>query len=289
MSEVVINNKADNYFKSDCYNIIANGQLDENPRPRYSDGTPAHTSFVTQVFREYDLSKGEFPIMTLRPQAWKSGIKEILWIYQDQSNDLSVLREKYGVKYWDEWDIGNGTIGKRYGYTIKNHYNIDEFLDGLKNDPFARRHIIDLWQVDDFDEPGLNPCAFLTMWSVRKGPKDSRYYLDMTLIQRSGDMCAASGAGGINEIQYTALMLMVAHHCGYFLGKFVHFVQNEQIYTRHLSNALLMTERNSIYQPCLIFNPKGNTFREFTIDDFSIPYYEMVKDKNPQLKFDLGI
>lgn len=280
-------NIADTYFLRDYNNILVNGFLDENPRPKYADGTPAYTKSVNQVMRRYDISEGEFPIMTLRPQAWKSAIKEILWIYQDQSNDLSVLRDKYGVKYWDEWDIGDGTIGKRYGYTIKNHYNMNKFLNELKYHPFDRRHIIDLWQVDDFATPGLNPCAFLTMWSVRK--QEDILYLDMTLIQRSGDMCAASGAGGINEIQYCALMMMVARHCGYKPGIFVHFVQNEQIYDRHFDQAKEMCGRKTVYGPILKLNDDVDNFFEFSIDNFNIPYYDKVKEINPQLKFDLGI
>ena len=85
---------------------MRNGYLDENPRPKYADGTPAHTKFILYQMRQYDLSKGEFPILTLRKIAWKSAIKEILWIFQKQSNDLSVLNEM-GVHYWNDWDVGD--------------------------------------------------------------------------------------------------------------------------------------------------------------------------------------
>ncbi len=286
-----IKNKADAYFLLNTADILEFGYVDENPRPKYSDGVPAHTLSVNQVMRRYNLSKGEYPIMTLRPQAWKSAVKEIFWIFSDQSNDLSLLRDKYGVKYWDEWDIGDGTIGKRYGATVKSHIDIDRFIESLKSDPFGRRHIIDLWQESDFAETtGLNPCAFLTMWNVRK--TDGKYYIDMTLIQRSGDMCAASGAGGINEIQYTAFMLMMCKATGYLPGVFCHFVQNEQIYDRHTENAILMTERESLSDsPRLILNTDKTDFHSFTIDDFSMESYPQneIKEKNPQLKFDLGI
>lgn len=286
-----VKNKADAYFLFNTADILQFGYKDENPRPKYSDGVPAHTLSVNQVLRSYDLSKGEYPIMTLRPQAWKSAIKEIFWIFSDQSNDLSLLREKYGVKYWDEWDIGDGTIGKRYGATVKSHIDIDKFIASLKNDPFGRRHIIDLWQESDFAETkGLNPCAFLTMWNVRK--TDGKYYIDMTLIQRSGDMCAASGAGGINEIQYAAFMLMMCKSTGFLPGVFCHFVQNEQIYDRHVQNAVLMTERASLSDcPRLVLNTGKTDFHAFTVDDFTMEDYPQseIKEKNPQLKFDLGI
>ncbi len=286
-----VKNKADRYFLLDTANIIAYGFKDENPRPKYSDGTPAHTYSVNQVMRRYDLSKGEYPIMTLRPQAWKSAIKEILWIFKDQSNDLSLLRDKYGVKYWDEWDIGDGTIGKRYGATVKEHIDIDKFISELKSNPFGRRHIIDLWQESDFAETkGLNPCAFLTMWNVRK--ENEIIYLDMTLIQRSGDMCAASGAGGINEIQYCAFLLMMCKTTGFNPGVFCHFVQNEQIYDRHLENAIILSERESLSDdPYLLLDTEKTNFHDFEIEDFKICSYPSfdIKEKNPQLKFDLGI
>lgn len=285
-----MNNISDERFKYDINKIVSLGYRDENPRPKYSDGKPAYTISVNQTIRKYDLSQNKFPIMTLRPQPWKSAIKEILWIYQDQSNSLDILNNKYNVKYWDEWDVGDRTIGSRYGKTIKDHYNMNEFIENIKRDPFGRRHIIDLWQVDDFKYPGLKPCAFLTMWNVRKDNiKKDKYYLDMTLVQRSGDICAASGAGGINEIQYCALMLMIAKSTGFIPGVFCHFVQNEQIYERHIDNALKMIKRQSLYQPILELHTDNTDFFKFTIDDFSIPGYEKVKEVNSQLKFDLGI
>lgn len=284
-------NKADAYFCRNTADILEFGYKDEHPRPKYSDGTPAHTLSVNQVMRRYDLSKGEYPVMTLRPQAWKSAVKEILWIYSDQSNDLSLLRDKYGVKYWDEWDIGDGTIGKRYGATVREHIDIDSFIESIKKDPFGRRHIIDLWQTSDFAEtPGLNPCAFLTMWNVRKTA--DKYFIDMTLVQRSGDMCAASGAGGINEIQYCAFMLMICKATGFLPGIFCHFVQNEQIYDRHTENALITAKRESLSDnPMLVLDTDKKDFHSFTIDDFKMIHYPsaLIKEKNPQLKFDLGI
>ena len=112
--------KADQYYKENLKEILINGNYDENPRPKYKDGTPAYTKFLTQVFEKYDISKGEFPITTLRNTAIKTGIKEMLWIYQKQSNDLSVA-EKMNVSWWREWEVDNtNTIGQRYGATVKD-------------------------------------------------------------------------------------------------------------------------------------------------------------------------
>lgn len=292
--------KADHYLRSDINIILKRGYRDENPRPKYKDGTPAHTMSVNHVIRTYDLYNDEFPICTLRPQAWKTGIKEILWIYQDQSNDLSVLREKYGIKYWDDWEskIMPNTIGQRYGYVVNRYNLMNELLIGLKEDPYGRRHIIDLYQYRELDETdGLHPCAFLTIWNVRKSEITGKEHLDMCLIQRSGDMLTASGAGGINEIQYAALQMMVARHCGYEVGVFTHFVANEQIYDRHEEQAIEMLQRaNSCskfehemfkqHQPSLILNKDVKDFYEITIDDFTMINYAPIK---PQLTLELGI
>lgn len=180
---------ADNNLKHLCSKILHDGILteDQKVRPKYADGTPAHTMFVNQVFEKYDLSKGELPIVTLRQTAWKSGIKEILWIYQDQSNDLDLLRDKYGITWWDNWDVGDGTIGQRYGATVKRYDLMNQLLRGLTEQPYGRRHIINLYQYQDFDDSdGLYPCAMETQWSVRGE------YLDMTLIQRSSDLLVAN-------------------------------------------------------------------------------------------------
>lgn len=289
-------NKAEKYFKEDIINILANGYKDKNPRPKYKDGTPAHTISVNQNIRKYNLGQGEFPIITLRPIAWKTGIKEILAIYQKQTNSLKDFHD-LGIMYWDDWDIGDGTIGQRYGHTVKRYDLINKLIEGLKNDPYGRRHIMSLWQEEEFieDNKGLNPCAFLTMWNVRKGT-GGQEYLDMSLIQRSGDMICASGAGNINEVQYAALLMMIAQVCGYKAGVFVHFVQNEQIYDRHIGQAEELYYRNTCSEcvknhPCLEINPTVKDFYNFTIDDFKMKNYPLakIKEENPQLILELGI
>ena len=126
-------NKADKYFIDNLLLIKNEGSMDKDPRPRYKDGTPAHSKFITQVFEKYDLSKGEFPITTLRNTAIKTGIKEIFWIYQKQSNKLSDAHD-LGINWWDEWDIGDGTIGARYGETVRRYNLMNNLLDGLKID-----------------------------------------------------------------------------------------------------------------------------------------------------------
>lgn len=279
--------KGDRYQKDILEKILEEGYLDENPRPHYADGTPAHTYSINHIMTQYDLSKGECPILTLRPIAWKSAVKEILWIYQMHSNRISDLHEM-GIKYWDEWDIGDGTIGQRYGATVNKYNLMNQLLEGLVKDPFGRRHIISLWQNADFETPGLNPCCFQTIWNVRKG-KDGEKYLDMMLTQRSSDFAVSVS---INELQYVALLLMVARHCGYKPGVFTHVTANVQIYDRHIEQAKELIRRPTIYcHPQLVLKEGKTNFYKFTIDDFELVDYplDLIKRENPQLKFDLGI
>ena len=282
--------KADRYMFETIQKILQNGYKDINPRPKYADGTSAHTISINHVFRTYDLSIGEFPICTLRPQAWKTGIKEIFTIYQKPTNVIAEM-EEMGVNWWGDWDIGDGTIGQRYGATVKRYDLINNLIKDIQNDPYGRRKIISLWQEADLRETaGLAPCAFQTIWNVREE------YLDMILIQRSGDMLTASGPGGINEIQYAALLMMIARHTGYKPGVFSHIVANEQIYDRHIDAANEMLKRYEEHysqgtviknpKPNLILNPEKTNFYDFTIEDFEMFSYNPIK---PQLKLELGI
>ena len=278
--------KADNYMKDIINEILTYGYKDINPRPKYADDTPAHTISVNHTFRQYDLSKEEFPICTLRPMAWKTGIREIFTIYQKPTNEISKMHEM-GVKWWDEWDIGDGTIGQRYGATVSRYDLINNLIKDIQNDPYGRRKVVSLWQEADLHEtPGLAPCAFLTIWNVRGE------YLDMMMVQRSGDMLTASGPGGINEIQYAALLMMIARHTGYKPGVFSHIVANEQIYDRHMEAAQEILHRYyesdivDKIKPNLVLNSEKTNFYDITIEDFTMENYAPMK---PQLKLELGI
>ena len=274
--------KADKNFKELCTRILEEGYntKGEKVRPKYADGTPSHTYFVNQVWEEYDLQKGEFPILTLRHIAWKSSIKEILWIYQDQTNSLDVLEDKYDIHWWNDWEVEKSrTIGQRYGATVKRYDLMNKLLNGLKTQPYGRRHIINLYQYQDFQETdGLFPCAMETHWSVRDG------ILDM--IQRSSDVPVANA---INKLQYVALMMMVARHCGFKLGKFCHLVQNAHIYDRHVEQVKEMLERKG-QEDCtdlrLVLDTDKTDFYTFTLEDFKLENYEPNK---PNFKFELAI
>ena len=144
--------KGDIYFRETVGRILSEGSLDVNPRPKYADGTPAHTLSIDHVMCTYDLAAGESPFITLRPIAIKFAIGELLWIYRDMSNDLDLLRDKYNITWWDEWDIGDRTIGQCYGATVKKWNLTENLINDIKNDPDGRRHIINMWQEDDFKQ-----------------------------------------------------------------------------------------------------------------------------------------
>ena len=275
---------------------------------------PAHTISVnTDVECTYDLSKGETPMITLRPIAVKASIAEILWIYQQQSNDLVLFDEMLGKKTWDEnheinnwwkdWAIknpdgsynlneaGHPHIGACYGGTTGPRDMIrSQVINAIRKNPDGRRNITCLWQQDDFEKPhGLKPCAFLTIWNVRHD-WDGKDYLDMTLVQRSSDFATA---GCINQVQYAALLIMVANDLGLTPGKFTWKPVNIQLYDRHLDQAIEMLRRDPVDDIDATIKVKnGVKFDDLTTDDVKVldkEAIQKVKTKNPQFAFPLGI
>ena len=343
--------KGDIYTKEIFRRILEEGCLDKNPRPHYEDiyerslydiesnviitsnnevvelqsnqtafqqgdkvvvWTPAHTySINSGVECSYDLSKGENPLVTLRPIAVETSIAEILWIYQKESNDLVVFDELLGRNTWDtdgkinnwwaEWALkdkdgnyilnekGHPHIGSTYGEVVRKHNLVKKRLKEMKENPDGRRHIISLWQDDDYELPhGLKPCAFMTIWNIRHG-RDGIDYLDMTLIQRSSDFATA---GCINQVQYTVLLMLFARHLNLVPGIFTWKPINVQIYDRHVKQVREMLERDSVFcEPEIWINPEKHDFYEFTMEDIEVRGYpkKLIREKNKQLKFDLGI
>ena len=277
--------KADIVFKEYIRKIMEEGVWSEQARPKYKDGRTANSKYITGAFMEFDLAKGEFPITTLRPIAIKSAIKEMLWIYQDQSNSLDLLEDKYNVHYWNDWEVGDSrTIGQRYGAVVKKHDLTNKILKQLEANPWNRRNIISLWDYDAFEETeGLLPCAFQTMFDVRR--VDGEIYLDATLTQRSNDMLVAHH---INAMQYVALQMMIAKHFGWKVGKFFYFINNLHIYDNQFEQAEELLRREpSDCRPHLVLNvPDGTNFFDIKPEDFELVDYDPVK---PQLKFDLAI
>ena len=267
---------ADRIFKENLRNVLDNGVWDTNynVRPKWSDGTPAHTKYVTHVVNTYNIAKDGIPITTLRPVAWKTGLKEVFWIYQDQSNDVNLLEKKYNVNYWREWANEHGNLNKSYGYQMNKIIDfpegrfkqLDRVIHLLKTDPMNRRITTNMLNLEEMKDMTLPPCCYETWWSVRGGQ------LDMMLVQRSGDLIPA--AGSINVTQYALLLVAISHVTGYKVGKFTHTINNLHIYDNHFDYAYELLNRAEYSQPFLIINEDIKDFYDFKVSDFQLLNYK---------------
>lgn len=261
---------ADRVFIDMCRDIIETGMSSEGQevRPRWEDGTPAHTIKKFGVVNRYDLSK-EFPILTLRKIPFKSAIDEILWIWQKKSNNVKDLNSHI----WDAWADKEGSIGKAYGYQlgIKHKYKegefdqVDRVLYDLKNNPYSRRIMTNLYNHHDLHEMNLYPCAYSVTFNVT-GNK-----LNAILNQRSQDILVANGW---NVCQYAVLVHMFAQVSGLEVGELVHVIADAHIYDRHIPIVKELIERKTYPAPKFMINPEIKNFYDFTVDDFKLEGYE---------------
>ena len=262
--------KADELFVTMCRDIIENGWTDTDVevRPKWEDGTPAHTIKKFGVVNRYDLSE-EFPILTLRPTYLKSAIDEILWIWQKKSNNINDLNSHI----WDSWADENGSIGKAYGYQmgVKHKYpegefdQVDRVLFDLKNNPYSRRIMTNIYVHSDLAEMNLYPCAYSVTFNV------SGNRLNAVLNQRSQDVLAANNW---NVVQYSALLLMFAQVSGLEAGELVHVIADAHIYDRHIPIVKELIEREQFVAPNLKINKEIKNFYDFTVDDFVLENYQ---------------
>ncbi|MBR5614999.1 MAG: thymidylate synthase [Clostridia bacterium] len=268
--------KADKIFVDMCRDIIDNGWSDKDceVRPRWEDGTPAHTIKKFGVVNRYNLDE-EFPILTLRPTYLKSAIDELLWIWQKKSNNIKDLKSHI----WDSWADENGSIGKAYGYqmSVKHKYpegefdQVDRVLFDLKNNPYSRRIMTNIYVHSDLSEMNLYPCAYSMTFNVT-GNK-----LNAVLNQRSQDVLAANNW---NVVQYAVLCHIFAQVSGLEVGEFVHVIADAHIYDRHIPVIEEMISRPQFDAPKLILNKEIKNFYDFTVDDFVLENYQ----KNEQIK-----
>ena len=217
-----------------------------------------------QIF-QFNLEK-EFPILTTKFVAFKTAVKEILWIWQLQSNDVREL-QNMNCHVWDEWMRPDGTIGKAYGYQIRKYKQVDHLLDMLRHDPQNRRMIVTLWNIEDLPDMALQPCAFQTLWDVSDGR------LNCMLVQRSGDM----GLGvPFNMTQYAVLIHLIAQTVGLKPGLFTHVINNAHIYENHVEamKTQLARRGQAFPAPRLCINPDIHDFYQFTIDDIALDGYQ---------------
>ncbi|MCK9308826.1 MAG: thymidylate synthase [Candidatus Cloacimonetes bacterium] len=261
--------KADKIFKEMCLDILNNGISSHGQivRPRWEDGTPAYTIKKFGVINRYDLSE-EFPIFTLRPTILKNAVDEILWIWQKKSNNIKDLNSHI----WDQWADKNGSIGKTYGYQLRQMHEypegwfdqVDRVLFDLKNNPYSRRIMTNMYVHADLNEMNLHPCAYSTTFNVT-GNK-----LNILVNQRSQDILVANNW---NVVQYAILLHMFAQVCGFEVGEMIHVIADAHIYDRHIPIIEELINREEHPAARLHINPCIKNFYDFTIDDFTLEEY----------------
>ena len=267
---------ADDLFINMCKDIIDNGYSTEGEkvRPKWEDGTYAYTIKRFGVVNRYDLSK-EFPAITLRKTYVKSAIDELLWIWQKKSNNVHDLKSHI----WDSWADENGSIGKAYGYQlgVKHKYKegmmdqVDRLIYDLKNNPYSRRMLTNIYVHQDLSEMNLYPRAYSMTFNVT-GDR-----LNAILNQRSQDVLAANNW---NVVQYAVLVHMLAQVTGFKPGELVHVIADAHIYDRHIPIVKELITRPTHPAPKFYMNPNVKDFYDFTLDDFRIEDYET----GPQIK-----
>ncbi len=267
---------ADDLFINMCKDIIDNGYSTEGEkvRPKWEDGTYAYTIKRFGVVNRYDLSK-EFPAITLRKTYVKSAIDELLWIWQKKSNNVHDLKSHI----WDSWADDDGSIGKAYGYQlgVKHKYKegmmdqVDRLIYDLKNNPYSRRMLTNIYVHQDLSEMNLYPCAYSMTFNVT-GDR-----LNAILNQRSQDVLAANNW---NVVQYPVLVHMLAQVTGFKPGELVHVIADAHIYDRHIPIVKELITRPTYPAPKFYMNPDVKDFYDFTLDDFRIEDYET----GPQIK-----
>ena len=266
---------ADEIFINMCKDILENGTntKGEKVRPKWEDGTSAYTIKKFGVINRYDLSK-EFPAVTQRKTAIKSATEEMLWIWQKKSNNVNDLK----TRIWDEWADETGSIGKAYGYQmgIKHKYKegmfdqIDRVIYDLKNNPFSRRIMTNIYVHSDLSEMHLYPCAYSMTFNVTQKEGEDKLTLNGILNQRSQDVLAANNW---NVCQYSILLMMLAQVCDMNVGELVHVIADAHIYDRHVDIIKELIERPTHPAPKVYLNPEIKDFYDFTPNDVIIENY----------------
>ena len=273
---------ADKVFVEMCKDILENGMSTEGEkvRPKWEDGSSAYTIKKFAVVNRYDLRK-EFPALTLRKTAIKSCTDEMLWIWQRKSNNIHDLNSHV----WDEWADENGSIGKAYGYQmgVKHQYKegmmdqVDRVIYDLKNNPFSRRIMTNIYVHEDLYEMNLYPCAYSMTFNVTQEKGEDKLTLNGILNQRSQDILTANNW---NVCQYAVLMHMLAQVCDMQVGEFVHVIADAHIYDRHIPLVEELITREQHPVPMFYLNPEIKDFYQFTPDDVRLEDYVT----GPQIK-----
>lgn len=287
--------KYDQIYKQQVQNIINDGYWDKDQevRTRWADGSPAYTKSIISQKLVFDNT--EVPILTTKRVAWKSAIHELLWFYIHRTSDTTYLKENK-VKIWDEWTRADGSIGRAYGYqlgkriktgqwnvnSISGHSiaettnQVERLIDGLKNNPASRRHIISLWNIDDAWDMSLQPCVWNNQWLIKEGK------LNLIVGVRSNDVALGQP---FNVFQYHVLQRMISQVTDYEMGELIFNVNDAHIYDRHIDTITQQVSLEEFEAPTLLINPDIKNFDDFTIDDFQLVKYQY----QPSVSYEVAI
>ena len=251
------------------YHRLLRKVLDHGSYREDRTGTGAYSVFGEQS--RYDLSRG-FPLVTTKKLHLRSIIHELLWFLKGDTN-IGYLKE-HKVSIWDEWADDNGELGPVYGAQWRRWQGapgaepvdqIARLLDGLKNNPYSRRHIVSAWNVPFIEQMALPPCHCLFQFFVADGR------LSCQLYQRSADLFLGVP---FNIASYSLLVLMVAQVCGYQPGDFVHSFGDLHLYKNHLDQARLQLTREPRPLPVMRLNPAVTDLFAFRFEDFMLEGYD---------------
>lgn len=271
--------QVDKIYKETLLDIIENGISDEGTevRPKWADGTSAHTISKFAVVNRYDLSK-DFPMTSIRHVPFKKCVDELLWIWQKNSNNVKDL----GSRIWDQWADENGSIGEAYGFVLGQKHDfgkdgwmtqVEKLIHDLKTNPSSRRMVTNLYEHHRLNKMALAPCAYGGNFSVKDGK------LSMILIQRSNDFIVANSW---NVTQYAVLVHLLAHCCDLQVGELVHMVTDCHVYDRHMDYAKELVERVGQMEPVkLVIATEEKDFFKIKLEDIKIEGYKPVFNKDP--------
>ena len=231
-------------------------------------GTGTVSLFGAQM--RFDLNKG-FPLVTTKKLHIKSIVHELLWFLSGDTN-IKYLKENK-VKIWDAWADENGDLGPVYGAQWRHWKNsegeyvdqITNLIDGIKNNPNSRRHIVNAWNVGELSKMALPPCHAFFQFYVAEGK------LSCQLTQRSADLFLGVP---FNIASYALLTHMVAQVCDLEVGDFVHSLGDVHIYSNHLEQVKEQLKRKPKPLPKLKINTDVKNIFDFKYDDFEIIDYQ---------------
>ena len=234
-----------------------------------TDRTGTGTLSVFGYQMRFDLARG-FPLVTTKKLHLHSIIHELLWFLQGDTN-IRYLRDNK-VRIWDEWADENGDLGPVYGAQWRSWHSADgrvvdqiqQVVDGIRNNPDSRRLIVSAWNVGEIDKMALPPCHAFFQFYVADGR------LSCQLYQRSADIFLGVP---FNIASYALLLMMVAQVTGLEPGDFVHTLGDAHLYSNHLAQARLQLEREPFPLPEMVLNPEVDDLLGFRFEDFELRNY----------------